>query len=881
MSSKASVELLGREVCMVMAYTEDNPRVAGMGSYAAMMNMEYCRRHGYGFRLYKEGFDKSRHPAWSKLLFVKETLKDYKWVMWMDADAVVTNPNVELGRFIDDKFMFVVCRQKYPLDGNGANTGVFFIKSGKDADEFLDAVWSYWNRKGRDDSMWDQSGFRYVMDVTPLKSKIKVLSRRNFNSLVYHDSIGGRKEDYNSEEELWRKGDFVAHFGGKRDDGPEAMRSALRESGSGVLISAVMSTYSRNKPDKSCPNMLRRALDSVLAQTFQDWELILLDDGSKDGTEAVCKEYAARDSRIRHVRFEENSGCPARRYNDGMKMASGLYFMFMFDDDFWYPDAMACLYEAQTRKFQGCGMTYGLVDMVDTRTGGKNPGFGLPWDMKVILERNIMGNLSVIVPRTTIDVLGGYDEDPKFKQKCDWDLWVRIGKRFQVGRIEKTVGCVMAAQPDAVGLTVPSEDYAALRKIQETPGRHVRLQGELGCYKKIKSMVFVMYGHDPMQRRWCIDYLSEAVRKTGIETKVVDVESEGAEKVCEDVDVVLVYKCFQTVVLDMMRRLRAKGVFVVFMVDDYLFQPGCKYTNGGLPLTPLKEADAVLSPSSLLLSKVPLDKPKILRRNVLDETVMRMLRQKYRRNRDVFSVALTMSPGPGRDIDGFIDKMLGVLDMGVRYGEKLVVHYFGKKVVGKYGRIRVEEHPAFERGDWKGFYEKIVELDLGAIVNPLDEVNEYWSCKSDLKYVESGAMGVPLVTSRVRPFAEFMKEGENGFFASTPGEFAEKVLKIMRDEELSRKVSERAFEYVTENCDVAKNAAKFLDDLEEARQKVAGRYVEPVVAKVPRVVVEDVAKPRLRSRQKHDVVLESSTGMLSNESLLGSPMSWWSGGRRG
>ena len=102
-------------------------------------------------------------------------------------------------------------------------------------------------------------------------------------------------------------------------------------------VSMIMSAFRRNHGDKNCPNMLRRSLDSILGQSFRDFELVLIDDGSTDGTEQVCREYEKLDSRIRLYRFEKNSGLPAKRYNDGMRLAQADYFMYMFDDDTLFP----------------------------------------------------------------------------------------------------------------------------------------------------------------------------------------------------------------------------------------------------------------------------------------------------------------------------------------------------------------------------------------------------------------------------------------------------------------------------------------------------------------------------------------------------------------
>ena len=81
---------------------------------------------------------------------------------------------------------------------------------------------------------------------------------------------------------------------------------------------------------------LRRCIDSVLAQTYTDLEIILVDDGSPDGSGAICDEYAAKDSRIKVI-HQANAGVSAAR-NAGMDLASGEYLAFIDSDDFIEPE---------------------------------------------------------------------------------------------------------------------------------------------------------------------------------------------------------------------------------------------------------------------------------------------------------------------------------------------------------------------------------------------------------------------------------------------------------------------------------------------------------------------------------------------------------------
>ena len=93
-------------------------------------------------------------------------------------------------------------------------------------------------------------------------------------------------------------------------------------------ISVIVPVYNTEK-------YLRRCIDSVLAQTYQDFELLLIDDGSKDSSGAICDEYAAQDTRVR-VFHKENGGVSSAR-NVGLDNAQGIWIAFADSDDYVFP----------------------------------------------------------------------------------------------------------------------------------------------------------------------------------------------------------------------------------------------------------------------------------------------------------------------------------------------------------------------------------------------------------------------------------------------------------------------------------------------------------------------------------------------------------------
>ena len=91
------------------------------------------------------------------------------------------------------------------------------------------------------------------------------------------------------------------------------------------MISIIVPVYNAER-------VLHYCLDSILAQTYSDFELILIDDGSKDNSGKICDEYAAKDNRVT-VRHIENQGVSHAR-NFGIELAVGEYILFIDSDDF-------------------------------------------------------------------------------------------------------------------------------------------------------------------------------------------------------------------------------------------------------------------------------------------------------------------------------------------------------------------------------------------------------------------------------------------------------------------------------------------------------------------------------------------------------------------
>ncbi len=101
--------------------------------------------------------------------------------------------------------------------------------------------------------------------------------------------------------------------------------------GAGIPVSVIVPVYNVRR-------YLAQCLDSILDQTFTDFELLLIDDGSEDGSGTICDAYAAKDGRVRTI-HQENAGASAAR-NRGLDEARGQYVMFVDSDDYIDPDCL-------------------------------------------------------------------------------------------------------------------------------------------------------------------------------------------------------------------------------------------------------------------------------------------------------------------------------------------------------------------------------------------------------------------------------------------------------------------------------------------------------------------------------------------------------------
>lgn len=181
-------------------------------------------------------------------------------------------------------------------------------------------------------------------------------------------------------------------------------------------ISCIVSTYNRSKS-------LEKTIKSVLRQTLEDFELIVVDDCSTDNTEKLVKSF--KDERVKYMRTKENCGHDGRPKNLGIKFATGDYLAFIDDDDI-YRKKEAFFIMHTYLKHTGADVAYGDYTNRIEGQKKKEAGWSIDFNAQMLAQRNYISMSVTFAKREKVIEVGGFNEE--LKQFKDWNLWMRMHK---------------------------------------------------------------------------------------------------------------------------------------------------------------------------------------------------------------------------------------------------------------------------------------------------------------------------------------------------------------------------------------------------------------------------------------------------------------------
>lgn len=191
------------------------------------------------------------------------------------------------------------------------------------------------------------------------------------------------------------------------------------------VVSVVMRAF-------NCEKYIGQAIEGILAQTFRDFELVIVDDASTDGTEAILQAYAQRDERIKVFRIKTNQG-PVRTMNTGLRHARGEFVAVHDADDISLPhrlETQVNFLRANPQVALIGGGAY-FIDEEGEEVKVLNLGRKGPKEARQLLEKgHSLMHTSVMFRQECIEAIGFYDEF--FSYSHDYDMLIRMANTFDI-----------------------------------------------------------------------------------------------------------------------------------------------------------------------------------------------------------------------------------------------------------------------------------------------------------------------------------------------------------------------------------------------------------------------------------------------------------------
>lgn len=207
---------------------------------------------------------------------------------------------------------------------------------------------------------------------------------------------------------------------------------SIAQPGQQPLVSVIMNCYNGEK-------YLKAAIDSVLAQTYQNWEIIFWDNQSTDRSAEIFKSYG--NPRLKYCYAPKHTWLYEAR-NYAIEKASGDFFAFLDVDDWWLPQKleqqMLCFADPEV------GMVCGNYWVENERKHKRWKGLKRPvptgWVLSDLLRSFYVGLLTLVVRRTALASLD-YPCDPRYHIIGDFDLVIRLATRWKLGCVQEPVAC--------------------------------------------------------------------------------------------------------------------------------------------------------------------------------------------------------------------------------------------------------------------------------------------------------------------------------------------------------------------------------------------------------------------------------------------------------
>ena len=281
--------------------------------------------------------------------------------------------------------------------------------------------------------------------------------------------------------------------------------------GNKPLISAVITSYKRT------PEVVERALKSILSQTYENLEIIVVDDSPADFKlrDQVRDTVIKYGDKVKYIRHEKNMGaCVAR--NTGIDNSKGEYLAFLDDDDVWDKDKIKLQFEKMQES--DAGLVYCddilLNEVTDEKSKCNNVKFYRGNVYDILMKGNFIGGVSFpLIKRECFDTCGKFD--PQQPAAQDYDMWVRIAEKYEIDYVDKPLVIYYVHEGECITKN-PSKRIKGHERLLEKHRNYLRKHPKILAIRK--RYIAVLYAQGGRLSK-CVSSLFCAYAKDFFNTK--------------------------------------------------------------------------------------------------------------------------------------------------------------------------------------------------------------------------------------------------------------------------------------------------------------------------------------------------------------------------
>lgn len=586
-----------------------------------------------------------------------------------------------------------------------------------------------------------------------------------------------------------------------------------------------------------------RSVERAAKELSGSLEILIVDDASSDDSLAQAMGYQARsDLAVRVVAKRWNTGLADAR-NVGTRLARAPFVFMMDADNLVFPAVFRELLAAIE-----VGDRAAAYSLLCRFRGEPENRVGLlsifDWDPQILVQRPYVDAMALFRREVLLE-LGGYDS--RLSQIGwfgweDYELWLRFAARdLRVGFVPN-IHCLYR-QHEISMLNVTNlfeldlvrhfhERFGALRdrfEPQETLFGVDRRKLE-----KRKTSFFIASGCPiATTTLYRCEHLQEQLHSLGHRARVVEWFSESDIHLDEALtyDVIVLYRLPMSEPLrTLIEQAQERLIRVVFDTDDLIFEPELlgwhravaqlspedqkQHRVGAERYLETLEAADVVTTSTPMLAELAAKRGKLsfVHRNALGREMIALANQLGPRPVDGKVVIGYGSGTPTHDVD--FEEAAGALAQVMSQHENVELWLAGPLTLPASLASFADRIRRFSLTDWRGWFELMSRMDIA--LAPLERENIFCRAKSEVKFFEAGALGLPVVATRIDPFEHAIEEGVNGLLAGGEAEWIEALTRLTESPELRRSLGEAARQTVLEKYSPQPRAAQLADLLHRA-----------------------------------------------------------------